>query len=276
MDTDSSITLTLTVPWSDVKKVYDQIIDLALTEIEIEGFRKGMAPRELALKKIDTGKVYGEVVNQILPKAYADEVKKQNLTPIVSPKVQIVTAEENKDWVFKAMTAQKPDVDLGDYKAQIKTGKIWTPGSAKATPDEQGDAESKSKRINDIITKLLEVAKLNIPHMLIDDEADRLLAMLIDDIRAAGLTFEQYLQSKGLNADQIKAQYHSQAETTLKLEFILGEIAQTENISVTQEEIDAVIAKEKDEKSKENLKKQSYLLASVLRREKTLTYLANL
>ncbi|OGG06316.1 hypothetical protein A2872_01135 [Candidatus Gottesmanbacteria bacterium RIFCSPHIGHO2_01_FULL_42_12] len=276
MDTDSSITLTLTVPWSDVKKVYDQIIDLALTEIEIEGFRKGMAPRELALKKIDTGKVYGEVVNQILPKAYADEVKKQNLTPIVSPKVQIVTAEENKDWVFKAMTAQKPDVDLGDYKAQIKTGKIWTPGSAKATPDEQGDAESKSKRINDIITKLLEVAKLNIPHMLIDDEADRLLAMLIDDIRAAGLTFEQYLQSKGLNADQIKAQYHSQAETTLKLEFILGEIAQTENISVTQEEIDAVIAKEKDEKSKDNLKKQSYLLASVLRREKTLTYLANL
>src|SRR3989344_1970047 len=244
MDTDSSITLTLTVPWSDVKKVYDQIIDLALTEIEIEGFRKGMAPRELALKKIDTGKVYGEVVNQILPKAYADEVKKQNLTPIVSPKVQIVTAEENKDWVFKAMTAQKPDVDLGDYKAQIKTGKIWTPGSAKATPDEQGDAESKSKRI--------------------------------DDIRAAGLTFEQYLQSKGLNADQIKAQYHSQAETTLKLEFILGEIAQTENISVTQEEIDAVIAKEKDEKSKDNLKKQSYLLASVLRREKTLTYLANL
>ena len=35
MDTDSSITLTLTVPWSDVKKVYDQIIDLALTENEI-------------------------------------------------------------------------------------------------------------------------------------------------------------------------------------------------------------------------------------------------
>jgi len=196
----------------------------------------------------------------------------------ITPKVitQFINFIQNKDWVFKAMTAQKPDVDLGDYKAQIKTGKIWTPGSAKATPDEQGDAESKSKRINDIITKLLEVAKLNIPHMLIDDEADRLLAMLIDDIRAAGLTFEQYLQSKGLNADQIKAQYHSQAETTLKLEFILGEIAQTENISVTQEEIDAVIAKEKDEKSKDNLKKQSYLLASVLRREKTLTYLANL
>ncbi len=271
-DNDGSVTINLTIPWADVKKVYDQIIDLALAEIEIEGFRKGMAPRELAIKKIDSGKVYGEVINQILPKAYADEIKKQNLKPIVSPKVKIITAEENKDWVFKAVTAQKPDVDLGDYKAQIKTAKIWKPGDEV----KEESAENKSKRINEIISKLLELAKIKIPHILIDDEVDRLMTQLVDDIRAAGLTFEQYLQSKGLTAETIKNQYHSQAETALKLEFILGEIAEMEKISVAQEEIEAVIAKEKEEKARESLKQQSYLLASVLRREKTLTYLANL
>lgn len=269
---DGTIELTLTIPWTDVKKVYDQIIDVALSEVEIEGFRKGMAPREMALKKIDTGRVYGEVVNQILPKAYADEIKKQNLNPIVSPKVQIVTADPDKDWVFKATSCEKPAIDLGDYKAQIKTSKIWKPGDEI----QKEDAEAKSKKVNDIIVKLLESAKISLPAILVESEEERLLAQLIDDVRAAGLTYDQYLASKGTTADGIKSQYRAQAEAALKLEFILEEIAKNENITVSQEQIEAVINKEKDPKGQENLRKQSYLLASVMRREKTLTFLSNL
>jgi trigger factor len=272
MNEDGNLVLNILVPWVQVKKVYDQILELAIAEVEVEGFRKGKAPRDLALKKIDTGKIYGEVVNQILPKAYADEIEKRNLKPIISPKVQIVATEENKDWEFKATTAEKPVIDLGDYKGSIKSAKIWKPGDDV----KEETAENRSKRINEIITKLLETAKIKIPQILADDEADRMLTQLIDDIRSAGLTFEQYCHSKGVTAEQIKSQYHTQAEAALKLEFILGEIAEKENLSVGQEEIEAVINKEKDEAGKESLRKQSYLLASILRREKTLTFLANL
>lgn len=269
---DGTIELTLTVPWADVKKVYDQIVDVALSEIEIEGFRKGMAPREMALKKIDTGKIYGEVVNQILPKAYADEIKKQNLNPITSPRINIVATEPDKDWVFKAVSCEKPVIELGDYKALVKTTKIWKPGDEIKAES----AENKSQRINEIISKLIESLKIILPAILVESEEERLLAQLIDDIRAAGLTYDQYLASKGATADQIKTQYHSQAEAALKLEFILEAIAELEKISVSQEEIEAVVAKEKDPKGQENLRKQSYLLASVMRREKTLTFLSNL
>lgn len=269
---DQSFELTMTVPWTDIKTTFDQIVDRLLSEVEIEGFRKGKAPRDLALKNLDQGKIYGQVVNEILPKIYSDAVSEQKLNPIASPKIHIIAAEPDKDWVFKAVSCEKPTINLGDYKALIKTTKIWKPGDEVKADS----AEDKSKKINDIITKLLESAKITLPGVLVESEEERLLAQLIDDIRAAGLTYDQYLASKGATADQIKTQYHAQAEAALKLEFILEEIAKKENISVAQEEIDAVINKEKDPKGQENLRKQSYLLASVMRREKTLTFLSNL
>lgn len=269
---DNSFELTITVPWTDIKTTFDQIVDRLLSEVEIEGFRKGKAPRDLALKNLDQGKIYGQVVNEILPKVYSQAIEEQKLQPITSPKVQILAADPDKDWVFKATSCEKPAIDLGDYKAQIKTAKIWKPGD----DIKKEDAEEKSKRINEIISKLIESAKITLPAILVESEEERLLAQLIDDVRAAGLTYDQYLASKGATADGVKSQYHTQAEAALKLEFILEEIAKIEKISVSQEEIEAVINKEKDPKGQENLRKQSYLLASIMRREKTLTYLSNL
>lgn len=269
---DQSFELTITVPWTDIKITFDQIVDRLLSEVEIEGFRKGKAPRDLALKNLDQGKIYGQVVNEILPKIYSEAIEKQKLHPIASPKVQIVTADPDKDWVFKATSCEKPAIDLGDYKALIKTAKIWKPGDEVKADS----AEDKSKKVNEIISKLIESVKITLPAILVESEEERLLAQLIDDVRAAGLTYDQYLASKGTTADGVKSQYRAQAEAALKLEFILEEIAKNENIAVSQSEIEAVINKEKDPKGQENLRKQSYLLASIMRREKTLTYLSNL
>lgn len=269
---DNSFELTITVPWADIKSTFDQIVDRLLSEVEIEGFRKGKAPRDLALKNLDQGKIYGQVVNEILPKVYSQAIEEQKLQPITSPKVQILAADPDKDWVFKATSCEKPAIDLGDFKAQIKTSKIWKPGDEV----KEETAEAKSKKINEIISKLIESVKITLPAVLVESEEERLLAQLIDDVRAAGLTYDQYLASKGTTADGVKSQYRAQAEAALKLEFILEEIAKAEKISVGQEEIEAVINKEKDPKGQENLRKQSYLLASIMRREKTLTYLSNL
>lgn len=277
----SAFEVTLTLPWVDVKAVYDKVFDELAAEIEAEGFRKGKAPAEVLQSKIDKSKIYSEVVNRILPDSYAKSLEEHGLKPVIAPKVQIISAEEEKDWQFIIKGAEKPHINLNNYQETIKTinakGKIWTPASPDAgqgEPDDQKkNEEERQKRISEIIDKLLEVCTVELAEILVESEVNRLTSQLIDDVRQAGLTFEQYLASKGQTADQIKAKYHQQAQTALKLEFILDAVAEDLKVQVGQEEIDAIINKESDSEKKKALQDQSYLLASILRRENTITKL---
>lgn len=270
----SAFELTLTVPWADVKKIYDQVFEELAAEIEIEGFRKGKAPKDVISTKVDKSKIYGEVVNRILPESYQNALKEHGLKPIISPKVQIVDGVEEKDWQFIAKASEKPSIDLGSYQETIKTtntkGKIWTPGEPKK------EQEDKQKKISEIIDKLLEVCKVELSELLVESEVNRLMSQLIDDVRQAGLTFEQYLGTKGETSDKLRQKYRQQAETALKLEFILDAIADDLKIEITQKEIDNIIEKEVDPEKKKSLKDQSYLLASMLRREGTIDKLTAL
>ncbi len=277
----SAFELTLTVPWADVKAIYDKVFDELAAEIEIEGFRKGKAPKNLVENKVDKNKIYGEVVNRVLPDSYQKALEEHKLKPIVSPKVQIAQAEEEKDWQFIAKAAEKPSVDLDGYQDAVKSvnasGKIWKPGLPDEASAEAGDEEKqKTKKINEIIEKLLEVTKVELPELLIESEVNRLMTALIDDVRHAGLTFDQYIQSSGQTAESLRQKYRSQAETALKLEFIFEAIADDLNVIVSKEEIDSVINRETDPKKKDALQMQSYVISGILRRENTIARLLTL
>lgn len=268
----STAVLTLTLPWNEVKKVYEQIIEKAIKEIEVKGFRKGKAPRKLAEKQLDRGKVTRSVLNQVLPQAYAEALKEQDLKPITSPKIEAQAMEENKDWVFKITVAEKPKIDLGNYKEEIKkakkpTPKIWT-------PDEKGKSDKKTDKkespLQKVMETLLKTIKTEIPDLLIENETNRLLSQTLEEIKKLGLTLESYLSSIGKTPEILRQEYQKKAEETLKLEFILAEIAEKEKISVEPSDIDEFIKKAPDEKTRKSLEGQRYYLASVLRKQKTI------
>lgn len=277
----SAFDLTLTVPWADVKAIYDKVFDELAAQIEVEGFRKGKAPKEILDAKMDKSKIYGEVVNRILPDSYTKALQEHGLKPIISPKVQIATAEPDKDWQFIAHAAEKPTVNLKDYKKAVSDintkGKIWKPGEEIAK-DEKGkdQEEEKQKKISQMIEKLLDVCEVDLPELLIESEVNRLLTALIEDVRKAGLTYEQYLQSSNQEADSVRKKYRDQAVTALKLEFILDALAEDLKVEVDEKEVNAIVDKETDPTKKAALKDQSYLITSVLRRENTITKLLSL
>lgn len=62
----------------------------------------------------------------------------------------------------------------------------------------------------------------------------------------------------------------------IKTEFVLQKIAQDENITVEEKELDEAIQKAKDAQEKAYLEQNRYLLASILRQQKTLDFLKNL
>ncbi len=267
----STIKITITLPWSEVKESYENVILEIVQEAEIAGFRKGKAPRKLVEEKTDKTKIYDEVINKLLPKAYADSIKDHSLNPIVSPRVKVTKADEGKDWQFEAITCEKPAIILKDYKGEIsklkKVKKIWVPGADNKKKDEE---DKKGIELSEVLKVLLTNSEIEIPDILVEDQVNRKLSQLIDEVKQLGMTVEQYLLSKGLTSQQLRTQYQKEAAETLKLEFILEEVADKEKVVVEDREIDEAISAIKDEKQKEDMRKQRYYISMILRRQKTL------
>ena len=278
---DGTIRLTVTVPSETVKKTWDEVVDEVAKEMELPGFRKGKAPRHLAEEKIDKEKVREDVLKKVLPKFYIQAIQEHKLTPIINPKVHIekmggpqVLSDppdggEPKDWQFVAITCEAPVIRLDAYKDAIKKitakSKIVIPGRQPQVP-----------KFEDIVNALLGAINVKIPEILTDSETERLLSQTLDEIKRLGLTLDQYLASTGRNPEGLRLEYRKKAENDIKLEFALRQIAEEEKITVEEKEIEEAIQKAKDENERKHLTANRYLLASILRQQKTLDFLKNL
>lgn len=274
---DGTIELTITIPWEEVAKTYEQVVSDIVQHAELAGFRKGKAPKKLVEEKLNKGETYEEVLKKIIPDVYGRAVREQKLHPVVTPKIELKEATEKKDWVIRALTAEKPDILLGEYKKAIadlkasKHKKIWLPGE-KAAKEEK--PEEQKPTLEELLTTLAKSVNVTIPALLIEHEVNRLLSDLIDQTKKLGLTVEQYLSSTGRTGESVRREYEEQAKRTLTLEFALEKIADGEGIFVSDDDIDTVIKTAKTDEEKKSLDAQKYYIASVLRRQKTLDFLA--
>ena len=273
----STAELEINIPWSEIKTTYQEVLGQVTRESEIPGFRKGKAPKEMVEEKIDKGKIYEEVIKRIIPKAYAEAVSTHKLQPITSPKIEVVKAKQDEDWQVKATISLKPKINLKNYKDKIKDlkkakVKIWTPGENQ----KENTKEPSKLSVDDIINSLADEVEVELSDELISQEANRMLSDLIDQTKQLGLTVEQYLISKGKTNEQLRAEYVQTAKRNLTVEFALTEVADTENITVSQDDLDKILEKVEKTEEKEKLKKDSYYLAHLIRQQKTLDFLSNL
>lgn len=274
---DGTIELTVTLPWPDVERTYQEVVNAVTKQTEVSGFRKGKAPKKLVEDKLDSAKIYEEVVKQIVPNTYREAIEAEKIRPAVTPKVELVKANEGEDWVLRFLTCEKPNVELSDYKGAIRSLKgekqknIWTPGE-KATEDEAKQNQKPS--LDAILSAVLSTVKVTIPSVMAETEVTRLLSDLVDQVRKLGLTVEQYLSSTNRTPESIRKEYEAQAHRMIALELALEQIADKENIFVADDEIEAMIKSAKTDEEKKTLERDRYYLASILRRQKTLDFLA--
>ncbi len=273
---DGTLELTVTVAWKDIAASRETVIAKIVETAELPGFRKGKAPRKMVEEKLDESKIYEEVLKDIIPEVYNAAITELKLKPIINPKIELKEAKENTDWVIRMLTAERPILTLGDYKAAIKEAKaakhkkIWVPGQ-EPKPEEQ---KEQKPSLDELLTAVLTTIKTKIPALLIENQVNRMLSDLVDQTRKLGLSVEQYLSSTGRNAEGIRQEYEEQAKKTITLEFALEDIADKEGVLVGDDDIAAVLNSAKSEEEKKALEKERYYLASVLRRQKTLDFLA--
>lgn len=95
-----------------VDKAYRKLVQ----KVNVPGFRKGKAPRQIFERMMGKGVIIEEAMESVVPDAYYQALSDTGIEPIDQPKVEIVQAEEGKPVVFKATVQVKPEVTLGQYK----------------------------------------------------------------------------------------------------------------------------------------------------------------
>ena len=266
---DGTIEIKISLKWTLVKKERDLVIEEMSKTIDLPGFRKGKAPKKLVEEKLNKAKINDEIIRKLLPVAYSEIIKENNLRPIIDPQIHIDgELEEGKDWLFHAITCEMPEVDLNGYKAEIKKvtakSKIIMPGKEPEAP-----------KFDDIVQAVMNSTTVEIPDILVQKEADRLLSQMLDEIKKLGMTLDQYLSSVNKKPEDLRAEYAQKAKGDLKLEFIMQKIAETEKITVDEAEIQKTIDNAKPEE-KASFEENRYLLASIIRQQKTLDFLKSL
>ncbi len=267
---DGTIELNITVPAATVQKERGKIEDALVKGIELPGFRKGMAPRDLALKKISEEKIREELLREVITNEYRKAVEKHKLQPVINPQIHIEAFENGQDLQFTAEIAEEPKVELGDYKKAIKDV------SAKGKIVTEKGKEPQKPSIDAVIAAGMSQVTVKIPNVIIEREVSRLLSQVIDEVKQLGMTLENYLDSKKISVEQLREEYKNRAERDIKLEFFLRKVADEEKITVTADDITAAIAKIEDKDQQEEIKKNPYLVASIIRQQKTIDFLTQI
>lgn len=85
-------------------------------KINIQGFRKGKAPRAMIEKLYGASVFYEDAANSLIPEAYEKAAEESGLEIVAQPAIDVVQIEKGKSFIFTAEVAVKPEVTLGEYK----------------------------------------------------------------------------------------------------------------------------------------------------------------
>ncbi len=268
---DGTIVLKITIPAGEVEKNRKKVTEDLQKQVSAPGFRKGKVPSQIAKNRIPKDLVQEEVLKQLVPEAYNKAIKEENLQPIISPRLHVETFDEGTGIVFEAETTEAPKIEVGDYKKAVQDvtakSKIVIPGK---------NDENQKPNLDDVISAAMKEVKMTIPQILKEQEANRLLSQLLDELKSLGLNLDQYLGSRGKTADEIRKEYEDRAERDLKLEFFLRKVADDEKITVEPQDIETALATVQDPKQRDEIAQNPYFLANIIRQQKTLDYLSNL
>ena len=155
--------LTVEVPAEDVEKAIQGAYQKMKKSINIPGFRKGKAPRQLIEKMYGKEVFYNEAVDAMLPKAYSDAVEECGEEIVSYPKINVEQIESGKPFIFTAEVAVKPAVTLGEYKGiQVEKAPVEvTEEEIQAEVDKEREANSRTVTVEDRAVQKGDIATID-------------------------------------------------------------------------------------------------------------------
>jgi trigger factor len=164
--------------------------------------------------------------NITFPKDYgvaALQSKKVSFTVDVKSVSEIKQPKLDDDFAKKV----GPFKDLAELKADIKS-QVKLEKEAQATQTFE----------NDLIKKITEQSKVDVPNGLIEEQIDRMEEQERQNLTYRGITWQEHLEQEGITQEQHRDRQRDDALLRVKGGLVLAEIAEAEGIKVTGDEVD--------------------------------------
>ena len=161
---------------------------------------------------------------------HAEELKGKKA--VFTCKVERVTRKElpELDDEFAQEVSEFDTLDA--YKADVRK-------NLETKKEEAARQEIK----DNAVSKAAQNSTIEIPAPMIDTQADRMIDNFARRLQAQGMSMQQYMQFTGSDENMMREQVKPQAEIQIRNQLTLEKIAETENIQVSDEEVDQEIEK---------------------------------
>lgn len=116
---------------------------------------------------------------------------------------------------------------LAEYKEDLK---------AKLLKDKE--VNNKNVVEQQAVENALANATITVPEAMVDEQVERNIKNFENRMKAQGLELAQYLQFTGQDMEAFKANFKEDAEHQIKSRLVLEKIAEVENITVSDEEVE--------------------------------------
>jgi len=264
---DGTIELTFNLPWKAVDEARTLEAEEMGKSVTVPGFRKGMAPLATVMSHLPADQLLERALSRILPIALNAVLIEHKIRPAIYPKFELLHAHEGEEWTIKATTCELPEFKLSDFTGEVKKGLAELPKDA-GVEDKQNAA----------LVSFGKTLKINVPRLLIEEEANGRLGNLLTRIEKLGLTLESYLASQKKTAPELRAEYEKQAEETLTMELGLMKLSEEQKMTISDSEIEAFIqvAQLNPEGGHKDPEGQKAMVKSVLTKRKAIEFLSAL
>ncbi len=121
---------------------------------------------------------------------------------------------------------------LAEYKEDVKKNLV-----------EKKTNEEKAKREDAVVKAVIEDSEMELPEAMIDTQARQIVNDFAQRLQMQGMNIDQYLQYTGNTVDKMLEQVRPQAIERIQARLVLEAVAAAENITVSDEEFEAEIAK---------------------------------
>ena len=99
------------------------------------------------------------------------------------------------------------------------------------------EQQVEDKYIDALLEEISNNTEIDIPEIMVDEEAHRMVHQFADHIAMQGISIEQFYQMTNSNEEELKEKYKDEALKRVKNRLIIEEISKVEKINVTDEEI---------------------------------------
>ena len=112
---DTRVKVSVEIPIDELKPEIDQAYAALAQQVQIPGFRRGKAPRQLIEARFGRGAVMEQVVNDTLSNRYGQLLDEHELKVVSQPEIDLTKVDPNSGVDFNFEVDVRPEFEVPSF-----------------------------------------------------------------------------------------------------------------------------------------------------------------